>query len=527
MILWRRRRKVWRDGHSVTTRRPPGFDLRLAIREAGFTPRASDLPALVDLLDGEDAEAAERALVRLGPAAADRLAAALDAARPPRRARLARALGKLALEERALIPRVLALLDDADAKTSRNAILALGHLPSPAVEARLRELLHAAPTPAHRRSAAEALGKIGGAASLAALADLDARGDAELPRIAGRAVLRLRRTLGRDAPSEIDLDARPERPIAVELSCRPGLEELLAEEVGGRARGPGRVAATLAGSLAELHRARLFLDVTFPVRAGRDAASAITSDAALGILRRFTRGAIRYRLAFATGGHRRAEVLRVAAAVSAVRPELENDPTASTWEIVAGEGGRITLAPRRFTDPRFSYRVRDVPAASHPTVAAALARVAGARADDVVWDPFVGSGVELVERARLGPYRSLHGTDLDPRALEAARENLAAAGVRATLERRDARGGAPPGTTLVLTNPPMGHRVLDRDAIPALLSELVALAGRALPPGGRLVWLSPVPRVTADAARRAGLRIARHHPVDLGGLRAELQALVR
>ena len=58
------------------------------------------------------------------------------------------------------------------------------------------------------------------------------------------------------------------------------------------------------------------------------------------------------------------------------------------------------------------------------TVAAALARAAGARSDDVVWDPFVGSGLELVERGLLGPYVRLLGTDLDLRALEVARSNL-------------------------------------------------------------------------------------------------------
>ena len=32
--------------------------------------------------------------------------------------------------------------------------------------------------------------------------------------------------------------------------------------------------------------------------------------------------------------------------------------------------------------------------------------------NDLVWDPFVGSGTELCERALLGPYRALVGSDL-------------------------------------------------------------------------------------------------------------------
>lgn len=531
MILWRPPPELWRHEHSVTTRRSPGFSLSDAIREAGFTPRGSDLPGLVELLTGDTEDDAERAILRLGAAAAPAIHEELAAARPPLRARIARVLGKLALEERALVPHILGLLDDADAKTSRNAVLALGRLPSPTVEARLVELVRSAPSPGHRRSAVDALGKIGGPRALHTLRELDAEQDAELQRLAARAVLRLERTLGRDAPSEIDLEARLDRPARVELGCRPGLEKLLAEEVGGRALGPGRVAAALATSLADLHRARLFIDVAFPIAArGQGLAAvvdALTSDETVGLLARLTRGPIRYRIAWTSGGHRRAEVLRLATAVAERRPELVNDPTASTWEARVGleRQGRVDVAllPRRYVDPRFTYRVRDVPAASHPTVAAALARVGGARPDDVVWDPFVGSGVELVERARLGPYRALTGSDLSADALAAARANLAAAGVAARLEQRDARAGAPAGTTLILTNPPMGHRVLERSAIPDLLAAIVGVAGRDLRPGGRLVWLSPFPRVTADAARRAGLTLERRLAVDLGGIAAELQ----
>jgi hypothetical protein len=71
----------------------------------------------------------------------------------------------------------------------------------------------------------------------------------------------------------------------------------------------------------------------------------------------------------------------------------------------------------------------------------------------------------------------------------------------------------------------MGHRVLRRDAIPPLLADLVAIAARTLPRGGRLVWLSPAGEATAEAARRAGLKLVRRLSVDLGGIAAELQRM--
>ena len=87
--------------------------------------------------------------------------------------------------------------------------------------------------------------------------------------------------------------------------------------------------------------------------------------------------------------------------------------------------------------------------------------MAGVRVDDVVWDPFVGAGAELVERALLGRYDEMIGTDTDADALAAAKANLKAAKVaRVQLTRSDARKFLPrKPVTLVLTNPPMGRRV--------------------------------------------------------------------
>lgn len=238
-------------------------------------------------------------------------------------------------------------------------------------------------------------------------------------------------------------------------------------------------------------------------------------------MRAWTDGPIRWRLGFAHG-HRRAVIWRVARDVSAAVPDLINDPTATTWDAIVDDDARtLALAPRRLEDPRFAYRVADVPAASHPTVAAALAWLGEARPTDRVWDPFCGSGLELVERARRGPWRSLLGTDVDPTALDAARANLAAAGVSAELAIADARHHAQAAADLIVTNPPLGSRVR-LDAVALLIAALPNLA-RALAPGGRLVWITPAPRKTTPVAERLGLACLRRYPVDLGGVRGQLE----
>jgi tRNA G10 N-methylase Trm11 len=202
----------------------------------------------------------------------------------------------------------------------------------------------------------------------------------------------------------------------------------------------------------------------------------------------------------------------------------------STWELLVAHNGRrvdVTLAPRGLRDPRFSWRGADVPAASHPTIAAALARVAGARPDDIVWDPFVGSGAELVERARLGPYRSLLGSDIDSRALVAARKNLSGAGLEAHLEVGNALAIAPEGVTLIITNPPMGRRSSRSAVLADTLSRFVTHAASILRPEGRLVWMAPWPGSARAAGTQSGLELVSARTVDLGGFDVELQHWVK
>jgi 23S rRNA G2445 N2-methylase RlmL len=241
---------------------------------------------------------------------------------------------------------------------------------------------------------------------------------------------------------------------------------------------------------------------------------------------------LRFRLAFRGGGKRRSAVWRVAAEIAAKVPELINDPTDSPWEAQVFEAPglvRVELSPA-IDDPRFTYRKGDVPAASHPTIAAALVRIAGIDADDAVWDPFVGSGTELCERALAGPYRSLVGSDIEPRALGIARVNLEAAGVRdALLVQGDATSRPPPGSppTRIITNPPLGRRVQRASALGPLLDKFLVHAAYVLAPGGRLVWISPFARRHREMAASRGLSLIEAREVDMGGFTAEMQVLAK
>jgi 23S rRNA G2445 N2-methylase RlmL len=537
----------------------PRADLRNRLSDPGFTPSVKDTDGLVELLHEEEdvADRAERVLLRIGPKLAPRAIALAEKAAPRVRARLVRVAGRLDAPEIGAF--LLRAAHDADPKTRRNALAALGRARTPEAEEALLDAWRTETNAPILKTIAASLGKLGTPRALDALRarppGIDA--DPELAKTVSRASRTVARDVGRGEASAIDETAGAKVPLPILFFCRPGLQPICAEELdslrGGwsaQAVGPGEVRAVLRGPLASVLASRTATQVGFPLAPvestgdlAEAVARAIASDAARTIFRTFTRGVPRYRLAFAEGGHKRATVWKIAELVQARAQELVNDPKDSTWEAVvrmarlhrAGAPRRdevsVVLVPRRLVDPRFAYRVAEVPAASHPTIAAALAFLGGAREDDVVWDPFVGSGLELVERARLGPWASLLGTDTDPRALAAAAKNLADARVEARLERADALDTTPPGVTLLLTNPPMGRRVRagDHEGLAPFLERFIAHAARVLVPGrgARFVWVSPRGALTRAAAKRAGFVLERSQPIVMGTHEAEIQRFSR
>jgi SAM-dependent methyltransferase len=532
----------------MTGRTGSHAELITKARKAGWTPGARDVDALLDALsetgEGEGGEALaqdlQKALLRVeGASVAGRIVPRAAAAVRPARARLVRVMGELARvrpDDAALVACLTDFADDSDMKARLNAIHALGRLSGGAVEKTLLDRWAQAPRPEERRALLRALGTAGGAEALAVLSAAAVPADDPLAAtLQGKAVLILKRTLARseEGAGAVDAAAPFSEHAVVELATRAGLETLLAEEAraagfkipGAPKVGSGKVRIKGVKALGELAKLRLHegfrvvvknevLKVALASGDAKAVAEALAKPAVAGLLASLTKGKVRFRLAW--DGRGRAEIWRLAEAMAAAAPQLVNDPTASVWEIHLTEGAGALLKPRRLADERFAYRRADVPAASKPSLAAALARVAGVRADDVVWDPFCGSGLELVERAKLGAFASLQGNDLEKDALEAARVNLAAAGVEARLVLGDALEEQSVKPTLIVTNPPMGRRV-QRGNLKPLLADFVKHAAEVLQPGGRLVWVSPLPELTAELAERAGLRLERRIPLVMGG----------
>jgi 23S rRNA G2445 N2-methylase RlmL len=527
----------------------------VAVLSSGFTPSTRDVDALCGLLGDDDEKvvrAVEHAIARAGagegPVWVARLLSRADASSPAVRARLFRAVGRLAPKDAASAGALASALRDPDGRVQKAAANALGRLreseASAQIAAALLDAWDRSPALPLARALAEAMGKLGLVQARGRLEAVPA-GDAELSRIAGNAVAMLRRDGSRGDRSEIDAGRSGDFDVDLVLLCRAGLEDLVREEltlrcpsvrsVGGR--DAAQVTATWRGAPQDLFAVRTMLGFAFALPsepAPDDAATAsacvraLSSEAARRIVETWTLGTVRYRIDWQGKGHSRAMTWQVVHALEERCPGWVNDPTSSTWQasVSVAEGRlRVLLVPRGLVDPRFVYRVRDVPAASHPTLAAALVRASRISDADVVWDPFVGSGTELVERARAGAYRTLIGSDLDLDAIGVARGNAAAAGVAGVIfQIADATLHAPCGVTRIVTNPPMGRRVARDGSLVDLIDRFTDNAARVLSRGGRLTWLSPLGGRTAARAEACGLRVALRKPVDMGGFFAELQA---
>ena len=452
-----------------------------------------------------------------------------------------------------------ALLRDPGEKIRRYAAAALPKIGAgPEEEAALLSLFRASTSDREKKFLLQSLEKIGGAATLQIIGEA---GHDPLQQTAQKIKAGLAR---RQDPSALRLDGllADAANLRVHLRGRRGLEPMVRDEVehSSRVRNRFRVAEVRSGlvaltplapfSLANLCSLRCFGTLGFvidnahvaaapdegqiPGTAGRDSAAglaaAIASPLSLRILRTFTHGTIRYRLNFIDKGHQRGAVRLLAARVYALCPEMLNDPRHVTWTVDIypdGRGRSVELRPNLTPDPRFFYRLQDVPAASHPHLAACMARLAGKMEHEIVWDPFCGSGLELIERALLGGVERLFGTDRAAAAIAIARRNFAAARLDPLpaqflcCDFRDftARAGLRPGdVSLIITNPPLGRRVPVPD-LRGLIQDLFKAAATVLRPGGRLVFANPL----SASSPHPSLQLRFRQAVDFGGFDCRLE----
>lgn len=246
-------------------------------------------------------------------------------------------------------------------------------------------------------------------------------------------------------------------------------------------------------------------------------------------------------------------------AVFGVRPDVDReDPDVRVVLHLHGTSATIALDLAGPLHKR-GYRVKTVPAPLNETLAAGILLLAGYDGTAAFADPFCGSGTlcieaaliasgtapglvrkvrfgfqrwpgfrdrtfqRLVEEARAAarrPSSPILGSDADGRALIAARDNAAAAGMSEWIrfERRDAREFVSPGPgCLVVSNPPYGDHAGAGEDLPALYRAFGDALKRNA--GGATAYLlcgNPA------LAKCVGLRAARRIPLWNGPMECRL-----
>jgi SAM-dependent methyltransferase len=431
------------------------------------------------------------------------------------------------------------LLNDPEEKIRRYAMVALPKIGSgESEEADLLTLLKKSGSDRETKFLAQTLEKIGGAATL----EISAKGDFKALE---KTVQKLQANVARsEKPSEVKLQTvlQQTNGVQIHLRCRTGLESFIKGEFEDKPETLSRfriirtipetvtIVPTTPFSLADLYSSRTFSTASFilgTVDCAKDKlpldefAAIIASPSTQQLLETFTEGPIRYRLEFLFKLGSGNTVRALADTIFAKAPKLLNDSRNAPWEITLHRiprGYSVELSAKLRPDPRFAYRQGDVPAASHPPLAACLARLAGAQPNETVWDPFCGSGLELIERGLLGGVKYVFGTDLSPDAIQTAKANLAAAlppSVKSTFVCCDFRDYAKirglRNISLVVSNPPLGKRVPIPN-LEGLIDDLIKAASDVLKPGGRLIFVNPFNKKNYDPS----LKLQFRQKVDLG-----------
>lgn len=456
-------------------------------------------------------------------------------------------------EEKAEMKRwLLRLLNDPCEKIRRYAMAALPKLGAgPHEEGELLSLFEKTTLHREKKFLGQALNKIGGVQTLERVKSARIE---FLPQTEQKVQATVAR---RQSPSVIRMDQMLSVPagLRIHLRGRKGLERIVCSEVEefiGK-HGKFQITSVKSGlvvltpiasfSLSDIYTLRCFATVgfvlaTFSIAGGTDhieaLASTITSALSQKLLKTWTQGSIRYRLDFVSKGHLRGTVRRVADRAFSLCPEILNDSQHAPWAVDIHSTNleySVELRPRLIPDPRFAYRQQDVPAASHPPLAACMARLAGMIKQEIVWDPFCGSGLELIERALLGGVRSIYGTDRSAAAVDITRLNFAAAKVRAghpefhCCDFRDfasIKGVVTGAVTLIITNPPMGKRVPIPD-LQRLIADLFTVAAKMLKPGGRFVFANPLHMESPTPL----LKLHSRRAVDFGGFDCRLEMYLK
>jgi 23S rRNA G2445 N2-methylase RlmL len=147
------------------------------------------------------------------------------------------------------------------------------------------------------------------------------------------------------------------------------------------------------------------------------------------------------------------------------------------------------------------YKAEHVPGSLKPPVAAALVDLARPPAGALLLDPCCGAGTILIEAAAVG--LTATGGDQAASAVAAAKQNIAAAGVAATVQEWDltALPLEAESVDTIVSNLPWGRQVEVEHALADFYTDACAEMARVIQSQGRIVLLTNRPDLVAFPTR--------------------------
>ncbi len=204
------------------------------------------------------------------------------------------------------------------------------------------------------------------------------------------------------------------------------------------------------------------------------------------------------------------------------------DEDAADVEFWITQVGAELLIAMRLSDERMrhrEYKIAHRPGSLRPAIAASLAWLSEPADDDIVLDPFCGTGTVLIERAHLGRYRNLIGSDRDPAAIRAATENIGPRYKPIELHGDWDAASMPladGSVTKIVTNLPWGIKHGSHGENLRRYRDWIAEMNRMLAPGGRIVMLTSEWRLMRDLADRGAIAVRNVLRVTVLGIAASV-----
>ena len=223
------------------------------------------------------------------------------------------------------------------------------------------------------------------------------------------------------------------------------------------------------------------------------------------------------------------------AAESRLSPHPSN-PDVEFWLLARREGNGFV--GMRITQHR-AYEKSLARGELRPELCHLLCLVSEPSADDVVLDPFCGSGAIPLERARSFPYRTVLAGDIDAKHVKNLRAKVRRLRWVQRGQRRkvvvgrwdalDLRTFAPESVDKIITDPPWGFYQSKLNDLESFYHDMLQECDRVLRPDGLLVLLTGRPRQFESSVRdsKGKLTVSKRYDVLVSGKKASVFKVVK